>query len=792
MNLRVSSLSILVCLTAFLASSSVVHAATATWSANSEPNIAGYILSYGTQSGQHNIILDVGNVTTAQVALTPGQRYYFVVQAYNTSAQVSVKSPEVIFDAPIGSNRAPVLTQPANQSHPENATVSLQLLASDPDGNALTYSATGLPAALSVNPTTGLISGTLTFTSSGTYNVTATASDGALSNARTFTWTVTNVAQGPTITSLSRTSGAVGTAVTITGTNFGTTQGSSTVRFNGRLAAPTSWSATSIAVPVPGGATTGPVVVTVGGVGSNGVTFTVTSGTGTITLTQHRGIQSSGTSITLAFASNNVAGNLIVVAARASLPNQTFSITDTRGNTYRQAVRRNGGSDHTLAIYYAENIRAGANQVRVVISNSASLRFAILEYAGVATSNALDVTASATQSNSLPNSGNATTTASGDLLIGAFSTRVSRTFAAGSGYTIRQAISAAPATALMVEDRIQSTAGPVAANASLNTPDLWGAALAAFRRASSGATAAPEMMQTELPRLAAPTTDDFDGDGAADITVFRPANGNWSSLTSSTNFTASMAVPWGEPTDIPVPGDYDGDGKADVAMFRPATGMWHILNSATNNAESVTYVWGENGDRPMPADYDGDGKTDLAVFRPASGLWYILTSGTNHTGSAVYTWGGSNDRPIAGDYDGDRRADLAVYRASTGTWEILQSSTGYRGSVSLTLGSATDAFVPGDYDGDGKTDAAVFQPSTGTWSILESSTNFAAPPVTVSWGVSGDKAVAADYDGDGRTDIAVVSETTGVWHILKSSADYAAYMTVTWATAGDRPVSGVK
>ena len=70
----------------------------------------------------------------------------------------------------------------------------------------------------------------------------------------------------PNIVSLGPASGPVGTSVTITGTNFGTTQGTSTVTFNGTAATPTSWSATSIVVPVPSGATTGNVVVTVGGV----------------------------------------------------------------------------------------------------------------------------------------------------------------------------------------------------------------------------------------------------------------------------------------------------------------------------------------------------------------------------------------------------------------------------------------------------------------------------------------------------------------------------------------------
>ncbi|HXA76905.1 MAG TPA: RHS repeat-associated core domain-containing protein, partial [Candidatus Acidoferrales bacterium] len=83
----------------------------------------------------------------------------------------------------------------------------------------------------------------------------------------------------PSITSLSPTSGVIGTSVTITGTNFGSIQGSSTATFNGTTASPTSWSATSIVAPVPSGATTGNVIVTVSGVASNGQTFTVgTSG----------------------------------------------------------------------------------------------------------------------------------------------------------------------------------------------------------------------------------------------------------------------------------------------------------------------------------------------------------------------------------------------------------------------------------------------------------------------------------------------------------------------------------
>src|SRR5205807_931926 len=86
------------------------------------------------------------------------------------------------------------LALPAKRASAKNATVSLQLVASDPNGKTLTTSAIGLPAPLTVNATTGLISGTLVPTSVGLHPVTATASNGTLSSSQTFTWTVTNVA----------------------------------------------------------------------------------------------------------------------------------------------------------------------------------------------------------------------------------------------------------------------------------------------------------------------------------------------------------------------------------------------------------------------------------------------------------------------------------------------------------------------------------------------------------------------------------------------------------------------
>ncbi|MEU8589792.1 putative Ig domain-containing protein [Streptomyces sp. NPDC048664] len=81
------------------------------------------------------------------------------------------------------------VTNPGSQSTTTGGSVSLQISASDSAGASLTYSATGLPTGLSINSSTGLISGTAS--TAGTYQVTVTAKDSTgASGSTSFTWTV--------------------------------------------------------------------------------------------------------------------------------------------------------------------------------------------------------------------------------------------------------------------------------------------------------------------------------------------------------------------------------------------------------------------------------------------------------------------------------------------------------------------------------------------------------------------------------------------------------------------------
>jgi hypothetical protein len=91
-----------------------------------------------------------------------------------------------------GGGNTVTVTNPGNQTGTVGTPVSLQIQATDSaSGQTLTYGATGLPAGLSINSSSGLISGTPT--TAGTSNVTVTATDttGATGSA-SFTWAISS------------------------------------------------------------------------------------------------------------------------------------------------------------------------------------------------------------------------------------------------------------------------------------------------------------------------------------------------------------------------------------------------------------------------------------------------------------------------------------------------------------------------------------------------------------------------------------------------------------------------
>jgi subtilisin-like proprotein convertase family protein len=238
-------------------------------------------------------------------------------------------------------------------------------------------------------------------------------------------------------------------------------------------------------------------------------------------------------------------------------------------------------------------------------------------------------------------------------------------------------------------------------------------------------------------------TEDFDGDLKDDLTVWTEApatQANFKILQSSTN-TIRVEF-FGQTGDDPaVVGDYDGDGKADVAVYRcpgvaDPDGQCYFFyrGSNANPGGSVTYVpWGFGADGdffPYVGDFDGDGKNDFCIQRanpssPSNGQFVLLKS--NGLGVEYINWGLSPDFLIPGDYDGDGKTDLCVRRTVTGgtRQHYVLTRTGATGQIQW--GITGDSSTPGDYDGDGKTDFAIWRssstPNDSRFWVLNSSNN---------------------------------------------------------------------
>ena len=128
----------------------------------------------------------VAQAPTRATDAPPGFYLLFVLNSAGTPSVAKIVKVPV---APVVNPAVtPVLANPGAQSGQAGTAVTLQLSATDPNGDTITYGASSLPPGLFVNAMTGAITGTPS--AAGTFNVVASATDGVNTDSDNFTWTI--------------------------------------------------------------------------------------------------------------------------------------------------------------------------------------------------------------------------------------------------------------------------------------------------------------------------------------------------------------------------------------------------------------------------------------------------------------------------------------------------------------------------------------------------------------------------------------------------------------------------
>lgn len=249
------------------ASAAAADTLTLAWDPSSSTTVTGYYVYLGTSSGVYTTFADAGNSTSYTFTVQPGTRYFLSVASHGGDGSPGPMAPEVsaVTEGP------PVLLNPGTLTSGVNTNVRVALLASDPNGDAITFGAVGLPFGLSLDPPTGVIRGVPN--TLGSYSVTATAADPKGNVGRTaFAWTIAVVdTLAPTVTIASPASspflttstqvvvsGSATDDVGVTAVSWANSRGGS-----GTASGTSAWSAT---IPLAGG--------------SNGITITARDAVG--------------------------------------------------------------------------------------------------------------------------------------------------------------------------------------------------------------------------------------------------------------------------------------------------------------------------------------------------------------------------------------------------------------------------------------------------------------------------------------------------------------------------------
>jgi hypothetical protein len=320
-------------------------------------------------------------------------------------------------------------------------------------------------------------------------------------------------------------------------------------------------------------------------------------------------LQASNSSVAVAYASAQVAGDLnVVVVGWGDTTSSISSVTDSHGITYTLAAGPTSNTGLQQSIYYAKNIAAGSNTVTVKFNQAASYPdVRILEYSGLDASNPLDGKASAAGSGTTANSGAATTSSANELIFGAGTTGAQFS-AAGSGFANRMI----NIYGNIAEDKTVTSTGNYSATATTSS-SVWVMQVVTFR--GSGQAAGPTVTAIS------PTSGTTAGGTAVTIT--------------GTGFLAGATVTLGgtAATNVNV---VSGTSITATTPAHTAGAVSVVVTNSGGQSGSLNNGYTYTSSNPAPTV-----STISPVTGPAAGGTAVTITGTGFLSGAGVTLGGT-------------------------------------------------------------------------------------------------------------------------------------------------------
>ena len=719
------------------------------WDPNTEPDLAGYRVYWGTASGSYGTPANAGTATTYTITgLTAGQTYQLAVKAYDSSNNESGFSNEVSGMA----------------TDPGSVTVATTI-ATNPSGLQIAVDGTTTPSPQTFNWAVGSshtisvaspISGT-----AGTRYVFSSWSDGgsqthtitAPSSSATYTASFTT--QYSLTTSGSPTNGGT---VSPAGTNwYNSGQGISLSAAGSSGYAFTSWSGSLSGSTNPSTVTMNAAKTITANFSSPGV-FTVNPATGlsasgnqggsfspssvafTLQNTGGTAINWTGSKtqgwVTLSAASGTLAAgaSTTVTASINSTANSLTAGSYTDALTFTNSTNGNGTTSRSIGLTVATNtpvytISTNPSGLQVIVDGASYTSPKTFTWT-LGTSHTLSVssplggsagiqhvfsswTDGGAQAHSIKASADttnyvATFTTQYSLTASSNPTNVGVTNPAGTTWhTKGQPLSlvASPNSGYTFSGwsgHLQGTTNPQSL-----TMDGPKSVTAIFTQAAGQATGKIH------PSFGIFRTGSwyFDGNG----------NGGW----DGSEIDIWVNAFGGFRDDIPVVGDWNGNGLINIGIYR--NGQWYLdadgdgtFNDCSQD-RCVKEFGGLRGDIPVAGDWTGDGKSKLGIYR--SGQWFF---DKNNNGvwdgcgidTCIDAFGGlKDDIPVIGDWNQEGKDKIGIYRKGqwlldlngNGVWDGCEIDT----CIDAFGGLKDDIPVIGDWNQGGKDKIGIYR--KGQW-----------------------------------------------------------------------------